>query len=81
MYLSETYEKKWQVLEHPIYQKLRIVISVVTSVILENQERSIREDRAFLSEASPKCNSTNATVIGYRQLGPDFNFVSKKSNA
>ena len=57
MYLSETYEKKWQtVLEHPDLPKIEDSYKrCVTSVILESRERSIREDRAFLSEASP-CN-------------------------
>ena len=59
MYLSETYEKKMATsLRASIYQKLRIVISeAVTSVILENQERSIREDRAFRKRGISKCNS------------------------
>ena len=63
MYLSETYEKKWQpVLEHPDLPKIEDSYKrAVTSVILENQERSIREDRAFLSEASPSVTPTNAT--------------------
>ena len=63
MYLSETYEKKWQpVLEHPDLPKIENAYKrAVTSVILENQERSIREDRSFLSEASPSVTPTNAT--------------------
>ena len=63
MYLSETYEKKWQpVLEHPDLPKIEDSYKrAVTSVILENQERSIREDRAFLNEASPSVTPTNAT--------------------
>ena len=63
MYLSENYEKKWQpVLEHPDLPKIEDSYRrAVTSVILENQERSINEDRAFLNEASPSVTPANAT--------------------
>ena len=59
MYLSETYEKKWQpVLEHPDLPEIKDSYRrAVTSVILENQERAAKEDQAYLSEAAP----TNAT--------------------
>ena len=62
MYLSETYEKKWQpVLEHPDLPKIGDSYKrAVTSVILENQERAAKEDQAFLNEAAP----TNATGSG-----------------
>src|SRR6056300_944416 len=63
MYLSETHEKKWQpVLEHPELPKISDSYRrAVTSVILENQERAINEDRAFLNEAAPT-NSTGSSV-------------------
>ena len=59
MYLSETYEKKWQpVLEHSDLPKITDSYRrAVTATILENQERAQKEDQAFLSEAAP----TNAT--------------------
>ena len=63
MYLSETYEKKWQpVLNHPDLPEIKDSYRrAVTSVILENQEKSINEDRAFLNEASPSVTPANAT--------------------
>ena len=64
MYLSEQLVKKWQpVLEHPELPKVTDSYKrAVTAVILENQERAQREDRAFMSEAAPM-NSTDATSI------------------
>jgi hypothetical protein len=59
MYLSEQHQKKWgAVLEHPDlpaiddnYKKS------VTAVLLENQERALREERQMLAEAAPANNS------------------------
>ena len=64
MYLSEQLVKKWQpVLEHPELPKVTDSYKrAVTAVILENQERALREDRAFMSEAAPT-NSTDASYI------------------
>ena len=64
MYLSEQLVKKWQpVLEHPELPKVTDSYkNAVTAVILENQERSIKEDRAFMSEAAPQ-NSTDASYV------------------
>jgi hypothetical protein len=64
MYLSEQLVKKWQpVLEHPELPKVTDSYkNAVTAVILENQERAIREDRAFMSEAAPQ-NSTDASYV------------------
>jgi len=64
MYLSEQLVKKWQpVLEHPELPKVTDSYKkAVTAVILENQERALREDRAFMSEAAP-INSTDASYI------------------
>jgi len=64
MYLSEQLVKKWApVLEHPELPKVTDSYKrAVTAVILENQERALREDRAFMSEAAP-INSTDATSI------------------
>jgi len=61
MFLSEQVEKKWQpVLEHPDLPKINDSYRrAVTSVILENQERALKEDSAFLNEAAP-ANATNA---------------------
>ena len=63
MYLSETYEKKWQpVLEHPDLPKIGDSYRrAVTATILENQERALKEDAAFLNESVPT-NSTAGTA-------------------
>ena len=64
MYLSEQLVKKWQpVLEHPELPKVTDSYKrAVTAVILENQERALREDRAFMSEAAPT-NSTDSSYV------------------
>ena len=64
MYLSEQLVKKWApVLEHPELPKVTDSYKrAVTAVILENQERALREDRAFMSEAAP-LNSTDASYV------------------
>jgi hypothetical protein len=64
MYLSEQLVKKWQpVLEHPELPKVTDSYKkAVTAVILENQERAIKEDRAFMSESAPQ-NSTDSNYI------------------
>ena len=66
MYLSEQYEKKWQpVLEHPDLPKVQDSYRrAVTATILENQERAMKEDAAFLNEAAPT-NSTGSAVANW----------------
>jgi hypothetical protein len=66
MYLSETHEKKWQpVLEHADLPKIGDSYRrAVTATILENQERAMKEDSAFLSEAAPT-NSTGASISNW----------------
>src|SRR6056300_395507 len=66
MYLSEQYEKKWQpVLEHPDLPKIGDSYRrAVTATILENQERAMKEDAAFLAEAAPT-NSTGASISNW----------------
>ena len=55
MYLTENLQEKWQpVLEHPDLPKIEDAYKrAVTTVILENQEKAVREDRSFMSEAAP----------------------------
>jgi len=55
MFQSEQLQEKWQpILDHPDLPGIKDSYKrAVTSVILENQERSMTEDRAFLSEAAP----------------------------
>ena len=65
MYLSETYEKKWQpVLDHPELPEVKDSYKrAVTSVILENQERALKEDQAFLAETPT--NNTGSDVANW----------------
>ena len=55
MYLTENLQEKWQpVLEHPDLPKIEDSYKrAVTTVILENQEKAVREDNSFLAEAAP----------------------------
>ena len=55
MYLTENLQEKWQpVLEHPDLPKIGDSYKrAVTTVILENQEKAVREDSAFMTEAAP----------------------------
>ena len=55
MYNSENLEEKWQpVLNHPDLPEIKDNYKeAVTSVILENQEKAMKEDASFLSEAAP----------------------------
>ena len=66
MYLSETYEKKWQpVLEHPDLPKITDSYRrAVTATILENQERAQKEDAAFMTEAAPT-NATGSSISNW----------------
>jgi hypothetical protein len=68
MFQTEHLQEKWQpVLEHndlnPIKDSYR---KAVTTVILENQEKALREDRGFLGEAAP----TNATGSSVQNWDP-----------
>ena len=55
MYNSENLQEKWQpVLQHPDLPEIKDNYKkAVTSIILENQEKAMKEDNAFLSEAAP----------------------------
>ena len=63
MYLTENLQEKWQpVLEHPDLPKIGDSYKrAVTTVILENQEKAVREDSEFMTEAAP-ANSTAAAA-------------------
>ena len=63
MFQTEHLQEKWQpVLQHPDLPEIADSYKrAVTTVILENQEKALREDRAFLSEAAP-ANSTSSAV-------------------
>jgi len=66
MYNSENLQEKWQpVLNHPDLPEIKDNYKkAVTSIILENQEKAMKEDASFLSEAAPT-NSTAGTVSNY----------------
>ena len=55
MFQTEHLQEKWQpVLEHPELPKIEDSYRrAVTTVILENQEKALREDKNFLQEAAP----------------------------
>ena len=59
MFQTEHLQEKWQpVLEHPDLPKIEDSYKrAVTTLILENQEKAMREDRGFLSEAAPTVNT------------------------
>ena len=63
MYQTENLQEKWQpVLAHPDLPEIQDSYKrAVTTLILENQEKALREDRNFLSEAAPT-NATGASV-------------------
>jgi len=63
MYLTENLQEKWQpVLEHPDLPKIEDSYKrAVTTVILENQEKAVREDASFMTEAAPTSNTTSAS--------------------
>jgi len=69
MFLSEQTQQKWQpVLDHPELPEIKDSYKrAVTSVILENQERSLKEDAAFLSEAAPT-NATGASIQNWNPI-------------
>ena len=64
MYLTENLQEKWQpVLEHPDLPKIEDSYKrAVTTVILENQEKAVREDRSFMAEAAPSNSVAGAGV-------------------
>jgi len=63
MFQTEHLQEKWQpVLEHKDLPEIKDSYrKAVTTVILENQEKALKEDAAFLSEAAPT-NSTGASI-------------------
>ena len=63
MFQTEHLQEKWQpVLEHNDLPEIKDSYrKAVTTVILENQEKALREDSAFLSEAAP-ANATGSSV-------------------
>jgi hypothetical protein len=66
MFQTEHLQEKWQpVLEHPDLGKIEDSYKrAVTTLILENQEKAMREDQSFLSEAAPT-NSTGGQISNW----------------
>ena len=63
MFQTEHLQEKWQpVLAHPDLPKIEDSYKrAVTTLILENQEKALKEDRNFLSEAAPE-NQTGTSI-------------------
>ena len=66
MFQTEHLQEKWQpVLEHPDLGRIEDSYKrAVTTLILENQEKAMREDSNFLSEAAPT-NSTGGQISNW----------------
>jgi hypothetical protein len=66
MFQTEHLQEKWQpVLEHPDLGRIEDSYKrAVTTLILENQEKAMREDASFLSEAAPT-NSTGGQISNW----------------
>jgi len=60
MFQTEHLQEKWQpVLQHPDLPEIKDPYKrAVTTVILENQEKAMAEDRSFISEAAPATNTS-----------------------
>ena len=69
MFQSNNLQEKWQpVLEHPELGEIKDPYRrAVTTVILENQEKALREDGSFLQEAAPT-NSTGSNVDNWEPI-------------
>ena len=68
MFQTEHLQEKWQpVLEHPDLPRIEDSYKrAVTTLILENQEKAMKEDRGFLSETAP----VNALAAGVDNFDP-----------
>ena len=66
MYQTEHLQEKWQpVLNHPDLPEIKDPYRrAVTTVILENQEKAMREDGEFLREATP-ANATGSSIANW----------------
>ena len=66
MFLSENLQEKWSpILEHSDLPKIEDNYKkAVTAVILENQEKALKEDRATLEEAAP-LNATGSAISNW----------------
>ena len=71
MFLSENYAKKWEaIIDHPDLPEIKDSYKKqVTAVLLENQERALREERQALFEAAP-VNNIAADASGIQRYDP-----------
>ena len=69
MYLSEAIQQKWQpVLDRPELPKVTDGYKrAVTAMVLENQEKALKEDAQFMSEAAP-ANATGSNVQNWNPI-------------
>ena len=69
MYLSEAIQQKWQpVLDHPELPKVTDGYKrAVTAMVFENQEKALKEDAQFMSEAAP-ANATGSNVQNWNPI-------------
>ena len=77
MFQTEHLQEKWSpVLQHPDLPEIKDSYRrAVTTIILENQEKALREDRNFLGEAAPtNYVAGNGSVD---TLGSNFDLTSK----
>ena len=73
MFLSESLQKKWEaVLDHPDLPEIKESYKKqVTAVLLENQEKSLREERTSLFEAGPaNAIQANGGATGIQTYDP-----------
>ena len=71
MYLSEQAQEKWKpIMEHPELPEIKDAYrKQVTAVLLENQEKALREERQMLSELAP-ANSIGDGTTGIDKYDP-----------
>jgi len=72
MYLTEELQKKWEpVLNHPELASIKDPYKrAVTALVLENQEKAMRQDRQNLHEAASDPGPTNVTGAGVQNFDP-----------
>jgi len=80
MFQTEHLQEKWQpVLEHPDLPRIEDSYKrAVTTLILENQEKAMREDAAFLYRDSASQHQ-GRRADGY--MGSNFDLIGSSCNA
>ena len=72
MYLTEELQKKWEpVLDHPDLDAIKDPYKrAVTSLVLENQQQAMRQDRMALNETASDPGPSNTTGAGVQNFDP-----------